>query len=227
MHSVVRGSIPNPKSQWPKFASRKQASNVFSAKIKNVEGQQDWFEASDLQVSALNKLPALGETRFYGFVNTHLSPKDFNAMVSCVRTHICVNLLSCSSSHHAQSWKLFPVRCPANQLMTHAATISKLDACGCQKHHPCTEDHAFDTLQLTHARAIFMHGQVRQRDHPVVVGAAAGFLDDWRDGAASKWSASYFKTAGIKDVQVKAGTLPYGDSVIKKYVSPVYICAIY
>lgn len=122
MHSVVRGSIPNPKSQWPKFASRKQASNEFSAKIKNVEGQQDWFEASDLQVSALNKLPALGETRFYGFVNTHLSPKDFNAMVSCVRTHISVNLLSCSSSHHAQSWKLFPVRCPANQLMTHAAT---------------------------------------------------------------------------------------------------------
>ena len=109
MHSVVRGSIPNPKSQWPKFASRKQASNEFSAKIKNVEGQQDWFEASDLQVSALNKLPALGETRFYGFVNTHLSPKDFNAMVSCVRTHISVNLLSCSSSHHAQSWKLFPV----------------------------------------------------------------------------------------------------------------------
>ena len=57
----------------------------------------------------------------------------------------------------------------------------------------------------------------RQRDVPFVVGAAAGFLDRVRTKIASKWSSAYFQNGDIKRAPISAGTLPYGDAVIRKY----------
>ena len=52
---------------------------------------------------------------------------------------------------------------------------------------------------------------IRTRDYPMVIGAAAGVLNAWRDKIAAGWDASFFEA--MDDVTLPVGTIPYGDYI--------------
>ena len=55
----------------------------------------------------------------------------------------------------------------------------------------------------------------RLHDRPVVIGAAAKFLDQWRDRTVFAWNKKYFQT--MDDVDLYVSTIPYGEGVEKSF----------
>ena len=71
-----------------------------------------------------------------------------------------------------------------------------------------------ETQLYGYSNTVPLNPAVRSRDMPIVI-AAGDHLDYWRDLVAANWSASRF--AGMSEISVPVGTVPYGDLVQESF----------